>query len=465
MKKTKIILPLMVFISVLSACKKDADPTLPAEYTSATDQASTTMNATTAMVETTSATSVSSTEQTNVVNEETTATVETIAADLDLNNAFLPYECAPMTGDSFLTADYALYHDHHGRLQIFDVTTKKDLVYCFDPGCEHKPAKTGWNGEILEAGCIAYDISRFPVMIKGEHCYFLNDKNEVCVSDRQGQNRKVIARIPGYIINPYNVYFSENAIFVDYSTQYEMVEVKDSNGESRWNIGGTKQKLTGGVVSVDLNTGKVRELFRREDHSAYVAQGAVRGNYVFIGYSYNELPYVGPTGEANGFSLEEILNGKTLEEYRAELPKHTWTDIYVYNTTTGEIKLFMEHQQDFALFFGDDYYVYNKIGENGKFYRYNGEKKLELTFPVKGGFPTDRGFVCTDVTTPWDYWLTDTNTGEVVKKVTIPYALFHPSCFIGDSVYGLIGRTTAGYISAEDFWAGKTENAVKFTME
>ena len=56
-------------------------------------------------------------------------------------------------------------------------------------------------------------------------------------------------------------------------------------------------------------------------------------------------------------------------------------------------------------------------------------------------------------------------TGEVVKKVKIPYAEFLPGCFIGDCVYGTIDGNADGYLSAEDFWAGKTENAVKFAVE
>ena len=185
----------------------------------------------------------SSTRDANTEENQTSAATETSTADTSLNNDSRWFECSPMHGASFLTKDYALYHDHHGRLQIFDVATKQDLVYCFDPGCEHKETKRSMTGEILEQGCIAYEISRFPVMIKEDHLYFLNYSNEICVSDRQGENRKVIAKIPGYILEPYNVYFSEQAIFVDYSTQYDMTEVKDNNGESRWIMGGLNRNV------------------------------------------------------------------------------------------------------------------------------------------------------------------------------------------------------------------------------
>ena len=406
---------------------------------------------------------IPSTGDANTEKNETFTATETTAADTPSINDSLWFECSMSCDNSFLTKDYALYHDRHGRLQIFDVATKKDLVYCFDPGCEHKETKRSMTGEVLEQGCIAYEISRFPVMIKEDHLYFLNDSNEICVSDRQGENRKVIAKIPGYIFEPYNVYFSENAIFVDYSTQYEMIEVKDNNGESRWGIGETKQKKTGGVVSVDFTTGKVTEIFRREDYSAYVAKGVVCGEHVYIYYSYNDLPYVSPMGDANGFPLDEILNGMTVEEYVAEYPKHTWTDIYDYNTSTGEIKFFMEHQKDISLFFSDDFYAYNKAGENGAFYRYNGEKMLQLDFSIKGAFRTDKGFVFTNVTEREEYWLINDDTGEVVKKVKMPFAKFLPSCFIGDCVYGLINGSAYGYLSAEDFWNRRPENAIKFS--
>ena len=88
-----------------------------------------------------------------------------------------------------------------------------------------------------------------------------------------------------------------------------------------------------------------------------------------------------------------------------------------------------------------------------------------MDFSIKGAHRTDKGFVFCDVIEQEEYWLFDAETGEVVKKVKIPYAKFLPSCFIGDCVYGTIDGNADGYLSAEDFWAGKTENAVKFAVE
>ncbi|MBO7514098.1 MAG: hypothetical protein J6T47_00520 [Lachnospiraceae bacterium] len=60
----------------------------------------------------------------------------------------------------------------------------------------------------------------------------------------------------------------------------------------------------------------------------------------------------------------------------------------------------------------------------------------------------------------------DVETGEVIKSVPEDYS-FIPKVFIGESCYGMVVRekTGSGYISTEDFWNGKFENAIQFKLD
>ena len=66
------------------------------------------------------------------------------------------------------------------------------------------------------------------------------------------------------------------------------------------------------------------------------------------------------------------------------------------------------------------------------------------------------------------YILIDEKTGGILKSVTRPEVnAFYPRVIIGDSCYGLINSSDGwnkGYISAEDFWNGKIENAISFKV-
>ena len=367
--------------------------------------------------------------------------------------------------DSFLTEDYILYHDNHGRVQIFDTKTKKDLVYCFDPGCEHKIAKRSMTGEILEPGCIAYELSSKTVMIWDDKLYFVADK-EVRVSDRQGLNQRVIGKIPGYVTG-YDIFFMKDKLFLIWGTQNELIEVKDDNGESRWIMGEQKEKETTGILCFDLNEKTWTKIFEAEDFQSYLSQYDIRGDHMRFAYWYWGLPYMDMNGETYGRKIPEEYTNLTPDEYRAEMDRQCWVDIYDYNSVTGELKaaLKQKHLPAGRIAMCKDFFALPEDGET-VFYRYDGEvfNRIEGAFVLNAW--SDSHLVCSMENDPTNYVLIDETTGEILKKTAKPITpgTLYPAAIIGNSCYGSLtvdGLWSIGYISTADFWNGDLTNAVQ----
>ena len=100
-------------------------------------------------------------------NKETTEVSQTAVTDRG-------FDCDYYMRTGFLTEDMALYHDNHERLQIYDVKSGLDLVFCFDPGCEHERGQKSHTGEVIKKGCIAYEFFTDTVMLQGDNCYFMD---------------------------------------------------------------------------------------------------------------------------------------------------------------------------------------------------------------------------------------------------------------------------------------------------
>lgn len=368
---------------------------------------------------------------------------------------------------SFLTENMAIYHNQHGRLHVFDAISKTNAVFCFDAGCEHNPARTSFKGEVLQKGCMAYEISSAPVMIRDNVCYFLTDSGEVYSSDNRGENRKLIARVPSYVIQHDMVFFSQNAMYVPYSNPYEIIEEKDDNGNTTWMLGDIQDENTCGIVRVGLFDGSVENVIQKKQYNARISYYDVRGEHVYFSYFYLDIPYVSPELETFGPSAT-IPEGLTKENYWDFMPKHQWTDVYDYNESTGEMKCILSHCHCDDVTFCKDFFAVTDRNEEGTvLYRYNGEILRRLNLLVSRGFRSDSGLVCISVDEEEVYHLIDENTGDEIKRVAIPYDVFLPWAFIGTSCYGDISGPNGiilGYLSTEDFWTGNTDRVVAFDI-
>ena len=337
---------------------------------------------------------------------------------------------------SFYTEDYALHYSNHGRLQIFDVKTKEDHVYCFDPGCEHNRGKRSITGEVLEAGCIAYELSDSTVMLRDDRCYFMKDSGEVIQS-------------------------------------YEMIEVKDEkNGESSWIVGEMKDKDTRGIIQIDLNNGIRSEVFSAEDYNSYLSQTDVRGDHMYFAYWYSDIPYMDMFGETYGRTIPEELKGLSPEEYREELNKRRWVDVYDYTISTGELTASLKHKhvEEGNIVFCKGFFALSEDENTSGLYRYDGERFRQLDFGIQALVRSDDHLVCCSNKAPGDYMQIDEKTGEVLKRIKTPvsYDAFLPRVIIGESCYGILNKNgvmAAGYVPASDFWNGDITNAVQFMQE
>ena len=246
--------------------------------------------------------------------------------------------------DDFYTEDFALYHTDHGRLQIFDVASKSDRVFCFDPGCEHdkyRKVEVSPDGieTVVEEGCMARNISSYTVMVQGDHLCFVKYTGDVIQSDLQGKNRKVIATIPPYSPVQRIIYYKD-AIFGDYSTSYEILEIEGENGEPDWIYGEMKEKDTVGIARANLNDGMSSEIFKREDYSAGVYYLTIRGTHLYFAYTYSEMQYMAPDGQM-WRPMQEEWKDLSVEEYLEERKKRSWMEIYDYDIDSGEVRCVM----------------------------------------------------------------------------------------------------------------------------
>lgn len=467
MKSIYVIIVLMLCLAFVS-CKG----------TSGTGEATTAFAETTMLVETTSETTmpaetVSETTMSfeteiSLIETESEMALTTESSRIDETEPdILPPEevegeafiCDEWMGAGFLTEDYILYHDYDGRLRIFDVASKRDLIYCFDPGCEHKRALEP------EDGCISYNFTTMTVMIQGDNMYFVDHNGDVVRSDCQGRNRRVIGRYPPYIPGR-QFTFSEEAMFSSYFSSYELLEVNDNTGNTRWIVGERKEKDTAGVIQVSLSDGTVTEIFQREDYSAKVFYSGVRGGHLYFAYIYSEMPYMSPDGKM-ATEIPEEWKGLSVEEYLEEFNKRYWLDIYDYDIHSGELKpVVKEVRPGYVSFFPAFFSVFSAEENKTTLYRYNGKKMRELDGVMTTINYSDSHLigVCDG-----EYRMIDENNGEVLKRLETSKAgsLSLDDC-IGESYYGNYvdgGVRRYFYISAEDFWNGIFENAVYFNVE
>lgn len=372
------------------------------------------------------------------------------------------------TAAASLTEKYALYHSNNGQLRIFDANSKTDIVFCFNPGCEHEKEKRTITGELLKEGCPSYNYSSWAVFLDGDSCVFLRDNGEVIRSDRQGENRRVIATIPSYLsIGTNDVFYAGNSMFIYTANHYEITEMKDSNGNSQWAIGDTKDTQDCRLIRVDLTDGKITEVFQKEAYNAIIWKHDVRGEHVYFECFYLDIPYVGPNLETYGPS-HSIPEGMTVENYWEEMSKHRFVDIYDYYIATGELRTILSGQNNKdAVVFGRDFFALTEDNKSTMLYHYDGQPYLQLDCAVTVDVRTDEHLVCHGQENG-EYLMINEENGEILKRVQMPENTINLEAIIGDSCYGLVNGPDgwgAGYISAEDFWNGKIENAIPFNVQ
>ena len=262
------------------------------------------------------------------------------------------------------------------------------------------------------------------------------------------------------------MFYADNTMFVSTIMNYEIIEMKDSDGKSKWTIGDTKDTQDCRLIRINLTDGKITEVFQKETYNAYIPRRDVRGGHVYFDCFYLDIPYVGPNLETYGPS-QSIPEGLTVENYWEEMPKHRFVDIYDYDIVTGELRTILSGQNNKdAVVFGRDFFALTEDNKSTVLYHYDGQPYLQLDRAVTSGVRSDEHLVCHGQENG-EYLMINEESGEILKRVQVPANSINLEAIIGNSCYGLINGPNgwgAGYISAEDFWNGKIENAVGFDV-
>lgn len=375
----------------------------------------------------------------------------------ETNNSFSCYY------SDFYTEKYVLYHNNHGRLQIFDTESKSDTVFCFDAGCEHLQEKRDIKtNEIIQKGCISFQMSSDCVMLHDDRLFFLQDDGKIISADLRGEDRKVVTEIPIHKLSLHNVFYSSEEMFISYASDEKFEEVIDENGQTQLICTGELSDCSEcGIYCINLESGTRKEIFRESDYNARINRFDIRGNHLYFVYFYLDMPYIGPDLETFGRDVK-IPDWLTKDNYWDVMPKHQFIDVYDYNISTGEINCIVNHIQSEPIVFCNDFYaIAEEDGKTG-LYRYSGELIRKLDFRIYGGFRSDTGLICRSEEKIEEYLYIDANTGEILKRVANDD--FLPRCFIGQSVWGSCTREDGSigpaYIHADDFWKGDFSKAV-----
>ena len=358
----------------------------------------------------------------------------------------------------FLTEDYALYMSNigFGRLQLFDVKSRQNMVFCFDPGCEHKRAVASADGTAKES-CIAYTFSG-AVMLRNGRLYFLSDSGDVMCADEKGENRRKIGSIPSYIRAGYRVFFTDDYLYVIWENPYEMVETTDGSGQTQWIVGAPKETQDCGIWQVNLKDGTGREVFRKETYNAYVYSYDMRQGHLYFSYLYQEIK------EPENLSYEENI------EFWKDKEDRKLMEVYDYDTNSGELRLILNRKTWGEICFCKESFAMEDADGGVGLYRYNGERFQRYDFPTPNMVWTESGFVCGSYnkeTGNTDYRLIDEKSGEIVRSVSFPWDSFIAQAILKESCYGMLKSdlgTDCGYVPTEDFWKGDFSNAVPFLV-
>ena len=340
-------------------------------------------------------------------------------------------------------------------LHIYDVETGLLSIYCFDPGCEHKPEKRSLDGEtVLEKGCPAYDYITYPVYIKENTMYFFHD-NCLWSADVTGQNRKEITRIKRPVYTS-NALYTDEALYLTYTTPYEWT-LHEENGTSEWIAGEMKEKQEAGVLRIPYSGEGEQIIFKAEDsYDMQVVLPWYHDGCVCFQVQGRDIPFqdIADYAASVGDDWQALMNYDR---------QHSYTEAFDYVIATGEVKSFAYEKPSRGGFYFFRA-AYGLIQESGKLelHKYSGELigETEMRF---GGIVSDQSIIGYNMDTGNAVMLSE-ETGKMMKTSPLTYDDFTADVIVGETYYGHSltdgGSYKRAYMKAEDFWAGKKDKIV-----
>lgn len=378
------------------------------------------------------------------------------------NRAFFDYfMCSAMVTETFAF----LPARNGGGARYFDVASRTDVLFCFEPNCEHQgwkldPWKNTWYGD----HCAAHSLGNDAFYLTDECGYYFDWPNLIR-TDRQGLNQKTIGKVDEPLDFQIFELYTDEYYCSAFTIAYEHTQVTEPSGEVTWRMGERLEKEVAGIVVVSLTDGSSRIIFRDGEHY----NERVTDLYEYEGHLYFNEFYIDVPFE----SLRQCNDDRSdWQEVDLENRKYQHVVLYDYDFASGELrKIFQRDGDGHGFRFGDGYILQqsdNITGEDAKLYRMDGELICDLPWAVSDCVMTDG----TPILSSWDsgvakYRMYDIEKGEVLREVDVPDGSFGLRTAVGDSYYGMVAGnwsdgTHAAYIAAEDFWSGAFDRAVVF---
>lgn len=369
----------------------------------------------------------------------------------------------PFLNNMTMTEKYAFIPRGSVGARYFDVASRSDVLFCFEPNCEHQGLRYDDRQKNVGDHCAAWCVGDSVFYLTGDYGYYFQWPNLV-QTDRQGMNQKTIGKVDEPLDSQFYQLYTDQYYFTTAQICYEHTKVEEEDGSERWLLGDRLEKEIGAVVMMSLTDGTSKFIFRDEGHySGCVSDLYEYQNHVYFINTYLDVPFE---------SLRQTNADRTdWLEVDIENSKHFYVELYDYDIAADELKLILRRDKQRTGFrFGDGYilqFVDGYSEEGPKLYKMNGEFLADLPWSVG-----DR--IITDGTPIFTYWkdnvrtlrMYDIEKGEVLREIIVNDGEFNLHVAVGDSYYGTAysgdGTCRMAYIAAEDYWNHAFDRAVLF---
>lgn len=353
-------------------------------------------------------------------------------------------------------------HNGQPQIRLFDASMRTDIPYCFRPECEHNPPSYDDYGHFIGEVCPSFAFRGDTVFLQGDYLYSFGFPY-LYRFDRRGENEKIICEldIPNPII--WQVMFSKTDMYMLYYYDWEYEQTMDTAGNRIWLPGERREDRITGILHVSLVDGSYEDITPESDCKYRdVLNFRVEDDGLYFYYCDTD---------EDALVTNDMKTDSERYAWRAE---HQWHTVYYYNAKKKDTSIILSKKGTWDYSFGDGFII-EKEGTGGIERRVT---ILNLDGTQIWKLDEDKRFI-TSVNSDKDliyaysaseagryvYCLCNYITGEVERQVTVPYT-FIVYAAAGDSYYGGdsdspygFGSTILFWISKEDFWAGRLDQA------
>lgn len=352
---------------------------------------------------------------------------------------------------------YALYTEYtdkgRTKLWLLDTTTGQKALYCFDAGCEHKPGRVNiMTGEQDAEGCIAYSFGGNTFSLR-DTCSYFCQYPDVIRADREGRNRRNIARLGAECVVATGELYTENDYFRSYLCTEELIELKNPDGTPYVVFGEPLEKRIAGIKGVSLLDGSVYDVFTADDlYDLTIHELSVYRDRLYFICTGLDVPF-----DTLPHSWEDY------DAYCKAQKEHGYVSVYEYDIPTKQLRQIVSEKPSGGYYFCDGYLVRTIEPCEAELLRVADASLIrKLPFPVSTIITSDRYVLASYMDYEKNcrtYYQYDPDSDRLLNTVSIG---FEDPLFlnvVGDSYYGIYGGQIC-YISANDFWNGALDRKI-----